>query len=245
MRTGSMASRNSWAGWAVAVLVPLVLLACQPNARREQSAAASSRDSGSDAPYQAEVEEGLGAALAILIDTSGSMRDRAPGDSRPKHVVAQQALEAMLDATDAFIARRPDFPIKIGVYSFSSSVRTLQSIQPYDRKVIRATLANLPSPGGGTAIGDAMSSQTARTRTAATPRRSHARSGARAKGASRPISSPSTPPLRSLHFSRTSAATSSAREPAPSCAPLSMASIRARFSQRRSAANGNPPGNNS
>src|SRR5207249_6834450 len=48
----------------------------------------------STATYQAEVEEGLGAAVAILIDTSGSMRDKAPGDARPKSVVAHEALEA-------------------------------------------------------------------------------------------------------------------------------------------------------
>jgi hypothetical protein len=62
----------------------------------------------------------------------------------------------MLDATDAFIVKRPDFPIKIGVYSFSSSVRTLRPIAPYDRNAIRSTLAGLPRPGGGTAIGEAM-----------------------------------------------------------------------------------------
>ena len=84
------------------------------------------------------------------------MKEPAPGDSRPKYVVAQEALEAMLDATDAFIARRPDFPIKIGVYSFSSGVRVQRPIQPYDRAAVRATLASLPRPGGGTAIGDAM-----------------------------------------------------------------------------------------
>ena len=84
------------------------------------------------------MEEGLGAAVAILVDTSGSMRETAPGDTRPKYVVAQEALESMLDATDAFIARRPDFPIKIGVYSFSSNVRTLRPIEPYNRAAIRA-----------------------------------------------------------------------------------------------------------
>src|SRR6185503_14417061 len=87
----------------------------------------------------------------ILIDTSGSMRDDAAGDSRAKYVVAQEALEATLDATDAFIARRPDFPIKIGIYSFSSSVRRLLPIQTYDRAEAR-----VPRPGGGTAIGDAL-----------------------------------------------------------------------------------------
>ena len=148
-------SRNGWAGLAVAVL-PWLLLACQPNARSDRRTDAAPQESAADAPYQAEVEEGLGAAVAILVDTSGSMKERAPGDSRPKYVVAQEALEAMLDATDAFIAKRPDFPIKIGVYSFSSSVRTLRSIQPYDRSAIRLALDNLPRPGGGTAIGDAM-----------------------------------------------------------------------------------------
>ena len=124
--------------------------------RRSADSSATRDVADQPATYQAEVEEGLGAAVAILVDTSGSMRETAPGDSRPKYVVAQEALENMLDATDAFIARRPDFPIKIGVYSFSSGVRTLRPMQPYDRAGIKAALANLPRPGGGTAIGEAM-----------------------------------------------------------------------------------------
>jgi Mg-chelatase subunit ChlD len=142
------------AGAAVLVLLIPLTIACKGNTRRADTRVA--RDLESSAPYQADVDEGLGAAVAILIDTSGSMRDVAPGDSRPKYVVAQQALQAMLDATDAFVARRPDFPIKIGIYSFSSSVRVLRPIAPYDRAAIREVLATLPRPGGGTAIGDAM-----------------------------------------------------------------------------------------
>ena len=140
---------------ASALLIALLAAACQPAPRRERSNAARNAPEP-EAPYQAEIEEGLGAAVAILVDTSGSMKDKAPGDSRPKYEVAQEALEAMLDATDAFVARRPDFPIKIGVYSFSSGVRVLRPIQPYDRAAIRETLAHLPRPGGGTAIGEAM-----------------------------------------------------------------------------------------
>ena len=114
------------------VAAAVLLLACDTNGRRERSRQArAAREAESAATYQAEVEESLGAAVAILVDTSGSMRDGAPGDSRPKFVVAQEALEAMLDATDAFIARRPDFPIKIGIYSFSSHVRTLRPIEPH------------------------------------------------------------------------------------------------------------------
>lgn len=133
------------------------MLACQPaNRSTRSSTGAADRDLESAAPYQAEVDEGLGAAVAILVDTSGSMREAAPGDNRPKHVVAREALEAMLDATEAFIAKRPDFPIKIGIYSFSSSVRVLRPIQRYDRASVRLALAGLPGPGGGTAIGDAL-----------------------------------------------------------------------------------------
>ena len=137
------------------LLLAAAVGACEVSVKRADDAA-SRREAESSAPYQAEVEEGLGAAVAILVDTSGSMKERAPGDSRTKHEVARDAIEAMLDATDAFIARRPDFPIKIGVYSFSSGVRTLRSIQPYDRAGVKMALANLPGPGGGTAIGDAM-----------------------------------------------------------------------------------------
>jgi Mg-chelatase subunit ChlD len=159
MRTGLIASRTACAWIAAAGLVHLVsgTVACEANGRRDRAADGRSTDAlETAAPYQAEVEEGLGAAVAILVDTSGSMRDDAPGDSRPKYVVAQEALEAMLDATDAFIVKRPDFPIKIGIYSFSSSARMLLPIQSYNRAAVRGALARLPRPGGGTAIGEAL-----------------------------------------------------------------------------------------
>src|SRR4051812_32552431 len=112
------------------------------------------RGQESTAPYEAAVEEGLGAAIAIIVDTSGSMRDAAPGDSRPKFEIAKQAIEQMLDATDAFIAKRPDFPIKVGLYSFSNDVEEHRAIERYDREALRRALAHLPAPGGGTAIGE-------------------------------------------------------------------------------------------
>lgn len=137
------------------LLLAAAVGACEVSVKRADDRP-ESRAAESSAPYQADVDEGLGAAVAILVDTSGSMKERAPGDSRQKHEVAREAIEAMLDATDAFITRRPDFPVKIGVYSFSSGVRTLRPIQPYDRAGVKAALASLPGPGGGTAIGDAM-----------------------------------------------------------------------------------------
>ena len=151
-----MSPRVKLAAAVLLAAVPLsILSACESRSGRDRRAE-DRRDPSSSAPYQAEVDEGIGAAVAILVDTSGSMRERAPGDDRPKYIVAQDALEAMLDATEAFVARRPDFPIKIGIYSFSSQVRRLRDIQPYDRAAVRGALAALPRPGGGTAIGEAM-----------------------------------------------------------------------------------------
>src|SRR5262245_54589245 len=119
-----MLTRPGWGAVAVlmaSIVVPLAAGGCRPG---RQSDGGSRRASAqeSSAPYQADVEEGLGAAVAILVDTSGSMKDAAPGDSRSKYEVAKESIEAMLDATEAFIAKRPDFPIKIGLYSFSSNV---------------------------------------------------------------------------------------------------------------------------
>ncbi len=147
--------RRAGAALLFGALVPW-LVACEVNGRRNRNRDVPRDEPESAATYQADVEEGLGAAVAILVDTSGSMRQDAPGDTRPKYEVAQAALEAMLEATEAFIAKRPDFPIKIGLYSFSSNVRTLMPIQPYDRAAIRTSLAGLPRPGGGTAIGEAL-----------------------------------------------------------------------------------------
>jgi nitric oxide reductase activation protein len=152
-----MSPHTRLAAAVLLILLPLsILTACESPSRRERRAAERRAAEASSAPYQAAVEEGLGAAVAILVDTSGSMREQAPGDDRPKFLVAQEALEAMLNATDAFVAKRPDFPIKIGIYSFSSHVRRLRDIELYDRASIRGALAELPRPGGGTAIGEAM-----------------------------------------------------------------------------------------
>ncbi len=101
-------------------------------------------------------DEGLGAAIAIMVDNSGSMENVARDDDRPKYRVARQALEQMLATTDAFIERQPDFPIKVGLFYFSTGVHSLVPIAPYDKAALRAGLNAIPFPNGGTAIGDAM-----------------------------------------------------------------------------------------
>jgi uncharacterized protein YegL len=110
----------------------------------------------SSAKYQPAGDEGLGASIALVLDVSGSMKDRAAGDNRPKYVVAQEALQNMLRATDSLVARQPGFTVNVGLYTFSNSVRQVVPIKAYNRDELSNALASLDMPRGGTAIGDAM-----------------------------------------------------------------------------------------
>jgi Mg-chelatase subunit ChlD len=123
---------------------------------RDDSSPVAARDVRDTGKYVAKGDEGLGAAVAIMIDNSGSMKERAGTDKRPKYEVARAALEDMLASTDSFAAKQPGFPIKVGLYYFASGVHTLAPIQAYDAAAVRAALDSMPRPNGGTAIGEAM-----------------------------------------------------------------------------------------
>ncbi|MCI0407007.1 MAG: VWA domain-containing protein [Acidobacteria bacterium] len=143
--------RRKRSGAGLAAGLALLLSGCRVEFRPN-----GSQEDWDPVPYQAEVEEGLGAALAILIDTSGSMQDAAPGDPRPKHQVALEAIREMLAVTDAFVARRPDFPIRIAIYHFASDAWPVLPMQTYARPAVEQALSRIPGPGGGTAIGRAL-----------------------------------------------------------------------------------------
>jgi hypothetical protein len=132
----------------------LVLAGCDGSPKRP---ARSSGDSGSAVErYKPEGDEGLGVSVAIVLDNSGSMRDKAPGDKRPKSEVAKTAIERTLDATEAALAKRPDYPVNVALILFSDGTQTVLAMQPYNRDSVRAAIGRLPRPSGGTAIGDAM-----------------------------------------------------------------------------------------
>jgi Mg-chelatase subunit ChlD len=142
----------------VFLLVALALFVTM-RSRRPRTVTDEPRDTAAPAreqKYARSADEGLGAAVAIMIDNSGSMKDAAPGDRRPKFEVARDALNEMLASTDSFLVKQSGFPIKVGLYEFSSVVRTLVPLQPYDRSALRQALETMPPPNGGTAIGDAM-----------------------------------------------------------------------------------------
>lgn len=144
-----------WVFVAVAAFVIFV------RGRLQQASTRSAREpratiEESPALYQSEVEERPGTAIALLVDTSGSMELPAPSEGRPKYVVAREAIEHVLLATDDFTARRRDYPIRIAIIGFASAPWEVLPIQPYDHEAVSKALARLPRPGGGTAIGAAL-----------------------------------------------------------------------------------------
>ena len=62
------------------------------------------------------------------------------GDGYGPIVVAREALDAMFDATESLVAKRPGFAVKVGIYSFSSDASTVLPMQPFDRSAIRKAL---------------------------------------------------------------------------------------------------------
>jgi uncharacterized protein with von Willebrand factor type A (vWA) domain len=104
-----------------------------------------------------------GIALAILLDTSGSMKDPVPGnDSRPvpKIQVAQFALMDLIRQLTVFIKENPSKKVLVGIYEFSS-----RKEQPSCRQVVKLGAPDVAAsqtairslvPEGTTPIGDAM-----------------------------------------------------------------------------------------
>jgi Mg-chelatase subunit ChlD len=138
------------------VFLAIAIASCKSRERHDVDDQVVTTQTGSEEKYRSEGDEGLGAAVAIVIDNSGSMNERAQGDSRPKYQVAREAVAEMLVATDSFAVSHPEFPIKVGLYRFASGVTRVVDIQAYDREALRAALAGMPPPNGGTAIGEAL-----------------------------------------------------------------------------------------
>jgi hypothetical protein len=104
-----------------------------------------------------------GIAAAILLDTSGSMRDEVPdinGSTKRKLELAQRALLSLVRQFDEFSRKNPDRKVLVGIYEFSS-----REDQPHCREVVRLGPPNLDTANaaveslrasGGTPIGDAM-----------------------------------------------------------------------------------------
>jgi hypothetical protein len=104
-----------------------------------------------------------GIAAAILLDTTGSMKEMIQGrdgQQKSKMQVAQAALLNLLQKFSDFAGNHPDTKIRVGIYEFSTrpdqpSCRPIIPLSPPDLSAARSAIHSV-TPEGTTPIGDAM-----------------------------------------------------------------------------------------
>jgi Mg-chelatase subunit ChlD len=102
-----------------------------------------------------QVEPRLCTAVVVLLDASSSMNQRVRGNDgaeRPKHVIAREALERIIDQTAAQKKKRPDLTLQLGILQFSSSVEEILPMAAFDADTARGALGRIRA-SSGTAIG--------------------------------------------------------------------------------------------
>jgi hypothetical protein len=104
-----------------------------------------------------------GVALAIIYDTSGSMRESvrdSSGNSSPKYVIANRALVAIAHQIQTFATNNAaDKPRKIECTLFTfqgEGASTAIPLGPFDAQRIEDWAKSFSKPGGGTPLGNAL-----------------------------------------------------------------------------------------
>ena len=102
-------------------------------------------------------------AVAIVYDTSGSMKDAVAGRGgvrEPKYVVASRALAAIVEKLEKVNAAGPR-QVQCGLFTFrGNGGQETVKLGPLDAPALRKWLASLSKPEGGTPIGGAVSDAT-------------------------------------------------------------------------------------
>jgi hypothetical protein len=104
-----------------------------------------------------------GVALAIVYDTSGSMANSVPdgsGKNRPKYLMATRALGVIVDRLRTYVTNAPaNAPrrLQVGLFVFEQGVaREAIPFADFNPQRLRQQIKNLPPPGGGTPLGEAL-----------------------------------------------------------------------------------------
>ena len=102
-------------------------------------------------------------SLAIVYDTSGSMRDPvrdSSGRRSPKYIIGNRALEAVIARVEAFHGKEgtPKKPLLAGLFVFdgSSGAREAVKFGPFDAKALRNWATTFSQPNGPTPLGAAV-----------------------------------------------------------------------------------------
>lgn len=104
-----------------------------------------------------------GVALAIIYDTSGSMRDRVPdqnGGSSPKYLIANRALKAVADQIERAVTNNSagaSRKIVTGLFIFQGEhARAALPMAPFDAGALRDWASRFSTPAGNTPLGAAL-----------------------------------------------------------------------------------------
>jgi hypothetical protein len=149
---------STWLGTAVASAIVLgLLLGCD-----------DSRSVSAPRPPLADVppsEDGV--ALAVVYDTSGSMKEsvtNAAGASEPKFEIASRALAKVIDRLEAFQSAPAPTPRRLDFALYTFSVRSVDErigLAPFDARAVRARVARFGAPDAGTPLGLGLEAATA------------------------------------------------------------------------------------
>jgi hypothetical protein len=104
-----------------------------------------------------------GAAAAILVDVSGSMREKirdADGQAKPKIDIAKRCVINLVTQAEKFSKEHPERPILLGIYEFSgrANASPCRNVVPLSKPDLAAAAPkiNRMQPDAGTPIGDAI-----------------------------------------------------------------------------------------
>jgi von Willebrand factor type A domain len=114
-------------------------------------------------PAQAAPANEEGIALAIIYDTSGSMREPVPaggGVKLPKYVIANKALGAIVDRISRYATNAPaNAPrkIEVGLYVFHDPT-AIEAVPygPFNPDAIKNWVRNFSHPNGATPLGNSI-----------------------------------------------------------------------------------------
>jgi hypothetical protein len=122
--------------------------------------------------------ENEGVALAIVYDTSGSMKETVPGaggNAIPKYIIANRALVTLTKQIQAFVTNAPSGEnrnVQAGLFVFEGSgAREVISLGPFDATAFQNWAKGFSRPQGNTPLGNSLQAAAERVNGSPLPRK--------------------------------------------------------------------------
>lgn len=106
-----------------------------------------------------------GVAVAIVLDTSGSMKESVrdgKGGRSPKYVIGNRALKSVVAKIEQFATNAPNRTVHAGLFTFSGEgALEVVKFGKFDPAAMRSWLEKYPGPQSGTPLGRAVETASA------------------------------------------------------------------------------------